>query len=50
MNPTVRLKRLWQELADAGVVTNLIPPGDIRNTISIRYSTDTLSLFGDDSS
>lgn len=43
MNPQVRLKNIWQELRDAGVV---IPPGDVRDgTISLRYRTDTISLF-----
>lgn len=46
--PIVCLKNIWEELADAGIATNLLPPGDIRNTISIRYDTKTISLFGDD--
>lgn len=46
--PIVCLKNIWEELADAGIATNLLPPGDIRNTISIRYDMKTISLFGDD--
>lgn len=45
MNPKVRLKNIWTELADVGVAVNLLPPGDIYNTISIRYNTKTQSLF-----
>lgn len=52
MNPKVRLKNIWKELADVGVAVNLLPPGlapaNVENTISIRYSTKTKSLFGDD--
>lgn len=45
MNPKVRLKNIWTELADVGVAVNLLPPGDVNNTISIRYNTKTKSLF-----
>lgn len=49
MNPKVRLKNIWKELADVGVAVNLLPPdGNVKKTISIRYSTKTQSLFGDD--
>lgn len=48
MNPKVRLKNIWDELADVGVAVNLLPPGNINKTISIRYNTKTQSLFTDD--
>lgn len=49
MNPKVRLKNIWDELADVGVAVNLLPPGNVHKTISIRYNTKTQSLFADDS-
>ncbi|XP_031618253.1 probable lysine-specific demethylase 4B [Contarinia nasturtii] len=48
MNPKVRLKNIWKELADVGVAVNLLPPGNVNKTISIRYNIKTQSLFDDD--
>lgn len=45
LNPKVRLKNIWNELADVGVAVNLLPIGDFNNTFSIRYNTKTQSLF-----
>lgn len=48
MNPKVRLKNIWDELADVGVAVNLLPLDNINKTISIRYNTKTHTLFSDD--
>lgn len=47
MNPKVRLKNIWDELADVGVAVNLLPLDNINKTISIRYNTKTHTLFSD---
>lgn len=49
MNPKVRLKNIWDELADVGVSVNLLPLDNMNKTISIRYNTKTHTLFSDDS-
>lgn len=50
MNPKVRLKNIWDELADVGVAVNLLPLDNLNKTISIRYNTKTHTLFSDDCS
>lgn len=48
MNPKVRLKNIWDELADVGVAVNLLPAENVNQTISIRYNTKTHTLFSSD--
>lgn len=50
MNPTVRLRNIWDELSDGGKATDLLPSENNEKAVKIRYDTKVISLFGDNSS